>query len=344
MRILPTGLLVIAGVLTLNGCSGSGDPETGAEMQGVWATLDGTAPLVIAHRGASGDRPEHTIASYLMAIEQGADVIEPDLVVTSDGVLVARHDAYLSTTTNIQAHPNFADRRREQFGRDDWWVQDFTFEELRTLRAIQPQAGRSLDFDGVFMVPSFEEILDLVAEQEEACGCTIAIEPEVKHPAEFAAMNLDPLPLLLDALRARDLDRADAAVVVQSFYAPFLQRMDAESDVRLAMLYSGPDDADGNADGLPMEAIALFADAVGPYKGLLFNDDGSSSGYVEAAHALGLVVHTWTVRDDREPIIGETVEDELRALFALGVDGVFTDFPATALRVRDAVAAEHGQP
>ena len=106
----------------------------------------------------------------------------------------------------------------------------------------------------------------------------------------------------------------------------------------------GPDDPEGNAGGLPLEAIALFADAVGPYKGLLFNEDGSSSGYVEAAHDLGLVVHTWTVRDDREPIIGATVEEELRALYALGVDGVFSDFPATAIRVRSDMAAEHGQP
>jgi len=184
----------------------------------------------------------------------------------------------------------------------------------------------------------------MVAEQEAACSCTIAIEPEVKHPAEFAEWGLDPLPLLLAALRDRDLDRADAAVVVQSFDASFLQRMDAESDVRLAMLYSGPDDPEGNAGGLPLEAIALFADAVGPYKGLLFNEDGSSSGYVEAAHDLGLVVHTWTVRDDREPVIGSNVEEELRALYALGVDGVFADFPATAIRVRSEMAAEHGQP
>lgn len=342
-RFAPTWLVAAAGLLTA-GCSG---PEAGAPdaaEAGIWNTLDGTAPLVIAHRGASGERPEHTMAAYLLAIEQGADVIEPDLVVTADGVLVARHDAYLSTTTNVMAHPEFADRRRELLGINDWWVQDFTLEELRTLHAIQPQEGRSRTYDGVFLVPTFEEILDLVAEQEAVCSCTIAIEPEVKHPAEFAEWGLDPLPLLLAALRDRDLDRADAAVVVQSFDASFLQRMDAESDVRLAMLYSGPDDPEGNAGGLPLEAIALFADAVGPYKGLLFNEDGTSSGYVEAAHDLGLVVHTWTVRDDREPIIGDSVGDELRALYALGVDGVFADFPATAIRVRSEMAAEHGQP
>lgn len=342
-RMLP-GLLAAAIALTAAGCSGPGGDAPDRAADGLWNTLDGTAPLVIAHRGASGERPEHTMAAYLLAIEQGADVIEPDLVMTADGVLVARHDAYLSTTTNVDAHPEFADRRRELHGLNEWWVQDFTLEELRTLRAIQPMDGRSLDFDGVYRVPTFEEVLDLVAEQEEACSCTIAVEPEVKHPAEFEAIGLDPLPPLLRTLRARGLDRADAAVVVQSFDARFLQRMDALSDVRLAMLYSGPDDPDGNAGGLPLEAIALFADAVGPHKGLLFNADGSSSGYVEAAHELGLAVHTWTVRDDHEPVVGANVEDELRALYALGVDGVFTDFPATAVRVRGAMAAEHGQP
>lgn len=302
-----------------------------------WATLEGAPPLVIAHRGASGERPEHTLAAYLRAIEQGADVIEPDLVVTADGVLVARHDGYLSTTTNVIAHGEFADRRRELRGRSDWWVQDFTLAELRTLRAVQPQEGRDRVYDGVFAIPTFEEILDLIEEQRTRCGCTIGLEPEIKHPAEFAEIGLDPMPLLLSALRARGLDHADAAVTVQSFDAGFLQRMDAESDLPLVMLYEGPDVEGGNADGLPLEAIALFADALGPYKGLLFNADGSSSGYVEDAHALGLAVHTWTVRDDREPIVGETVEDELRALYALGVDGVFADFPATALRVRDAI-------
>lgn len=334
----------LAGLSLIAACSPAQSPEPAAAQAAapapLWSTLDGSAPLVIAHRGASGERPEHTIAAYLRGIEQGADVIEPDLVVTADGVLVARHDAYLSTTTNVSAHGEFADRRRVLFGRDDWWVQDFTLAELRTLRAVQPQEGRERSFDGVFMVPTFEEILDLVDEQQAACGCTIGLEPEVKHPAVFAEAGLDPLPLLLTALRARDLDRADAPVMVQSFDAGFLQRMNAQSDVRLAMLYSGPDEPDGDADGLPLEAIALFADGVGPYKGLLFNADGASSGYVEAAHALGLAVHTWTVRDDRDPVVGDTVEDELRAIYALGVDGVFADFPATAVRVRDSMHPE----
>ncbi|GJL97334.1 MAG: glycerophosphoryl diester phosphodiesterase [Hyphobacterium sp.] len=305
-----------------------------------WNTRDGNPPLVIAHRGASGDRPEHTLEAYALAIEQGADVFEPDLVVTADGVLVARHDGYLSTTTNVADHPEFADRQREFLGRTDWWVFDFTLEELRTLRAVQPQPGRDTAFDGQFDIPTFEEILNLIDEAEVDCACVIGVEPEVKHPEEFAAAGLDPLPLLNQALLDHDLFSADAAVVVQSFDAGFLIRMNAVAPVRLAMLYSSPDEPGGDMNGYPLEVVAQFADGLGANKALLLNPDGSSTGLLEAAHALDLDIHVWTVRDDREPLVGETVEDELRALYALGVDAVFTDFPATAVRVRSEMAGE----
>lgn len=300
-----------------------------------WTTLSGEAPLVIAHRGASGERPEHTIEAYALALEQGADVIEPDLVVTADNVLVARHDAYLSTTTDVSNRPEFADRRRELFGRNDWWVMDFTAAEMATLRAVQPMADRDPSYDGQFAIPTFEDILDFVDAQQAECGCTIAIEPEVKHPEAFAAAGLDPLPLLNQALLDHGLFSENAPVVVQSFDAGFLIRMNAVAPVRLAMLYSSPDEADGNMNGYPLDVVAQFADGLGANKALLLNPDGSSTGLLEDAHALGLEVHAWTVRDDRTPIVGDNVDDELRALYALGVDAVFTDFPATAVRVRD---------
>lgn len=309
-----------------------------AEQPAGWATRNGGPPLVIAHRGASGELPEHTLAAYERAIEQGADVIEPDLVVTADRVLVARHDAFLSTTTNVADHPEFADRRRDLFGRSDWWVMDFTLAELKTLRAVQPMEDRPDTYDGQFEIPTFEEILALIDRHQAECACVIALEPEVKHPEEFAAAGLDPLPLLNAALLAHGLYDEDAAIVVQSFDPGFLIRMNAVAPVRLAMLYSSPDEPGYDMDGYPLEAVAQFADAIGANKALLFNEDGSDSGFVAAVHALGLDVHAWTVRDDREPVVGDTVEDELRALYALGVDGVFTDFPDTALRVREAMA------
>ncbi|TGY88968.1 glycerophosphodiester phosphodiesterase [Marinicauda algicola] len=325
-------------VLAMAGLAACGAPQTGGPAEAGWNTLDGEAPLVIAHRGASGLRPEHSLPAFELALRQGADVLEPDLQMSADGVLIVRHDPYLSTSTDIADRPEFAGRSVERFGREDWWVADFTAAELQTLRTRQVMEDRSDAHDGISPVLTFGDFLDFVSAEQAECGCTIAIEPEVKLPAEYTALGLDPLPALLAALEARGLDRADAPVVVQSFDAPFLMRLNEASEVRLAMLYSGEPGAD--ASGLSLEEIARFADAVGPYKGVLMNPDGSSTGYLEAAHALGLEVHTWTVRDDREPLTGETVEDELRALYGLGVDGVFTDFPETAVRVRAEMAGQ----
>jgi glycerophosphoryl diester phosphodiesterase len=305
-----------------------------------WATLTGEAPLVIAHRGASGYRPEHGETAYRLAFEQGADILEPDLMMSADGQLIVRHDPYLSTSTDIADRPEFADRRRTLMGREDWWVMDFTADELRALRVRQVFEDRSSDYDDRDPVLTLDDFFDLVDALEAACGCTITTEPEIKLPAEHVAMGLDPLPALLDVLERRGLNREGAPVIIQSFDAPFLQRLRPLTPVTLAMLNGGGDDPAYNAGGLSLNEIAAFADAVGPHKSLLLNPDGSSTGYLEAAHALGLLVHTWTVRDDRPPHVGGNVEDELRALYALGVDGVFTDQPDTAVAVRAAMAAE----
>lgn len=316
-------------------------PTPGSEPVTVsWPTLTGDAPLVIAHRGASGERPEHTEAAYALALEQGADVLEPDLMVSSDGVLIVRHDPYLSSSTDIAQRPELADRRAERFGREDWWVVDFTAEELRTLTARQVFDDRSNAYDDQFPVMTFDEFLDFVSAEQIRCGCVIPIEPEIKLPAEHAALGLDPLPILLETLERRDLNRADAPVVIQSFDAGFLQRLRPETDLTLAMLYAGPDEAGYDADGLSLDQIAAFADSVGAYKAVLLNPDGTSTGYLERAHGLDLLVHVWTVRDDRPPLTGDTVEDELAALYRLGVDAVFTDHPGTAVQVRDRLLSE----
>ena len=316
-------------------------PASSASVEApTWATLNGAPPLVIAHRGASGERPEHTVSAYALALDQGADVIEPDLQISADGVMIVRHDAYLSTSTDIADRPEFADRKAVRFDREDWWVVDFTAAELRTLLARQVITERSDAYDDQDHVLTFADFLDFVAEREALCGCVIPIEPEVKEPSLYAAEGLDPLPIFLGELDARGLNRADAAIVVQSFDPDFLQRLRPLTELPLAMLYYGPDEEHSDAGGLTIEEIAAFADGVGAYKGVLINPDGTSTGYLEAAHALGLEIHTWTIRDDREPHTGATVEDELRALFTLGVDAVFTDHPATAVRVRADMAAE----
>ncbi|WP_439635952.1 glycerophosphodiester phosphodiesterase family protein [Oceanicaulis sp.] len=334
--------LVLAPLLA-SACSQSEAPQADAAPDvtaPLWNTLDGQPPLVIAHRGASGLRPEHSQAAYQLALEQGADVIEPDLIMSSDGVLIVRHDPYLSHSTDIANRPEFADRRSEIMGREDWWVPTFTADELRTLTASQTMDDRDQSYNGQFPVMTFDDFLAFVDAEEERCACVIAIEPEVKLPAELTAMGLDPLPALIAALEAHDLNRADAPVVIQSFDAPFLQRLNAVSEVPLAMLYAGPDAEGANADGLSLQEIAGFADGIGAYKTLLLTPEGDSTGFVEQAHDLGLEVHVWTVRDDREPLTGSDVRDELRALYAEGVDGVFADFPATAVAVRDQMVGE----
>ena len=334
--------LVLAPLLA-SACSQSEAPQADAAPDvtaPLWSTLDGQPPRVIAHRGASGLRPEHSQAAYQLALEQGADVIEPDLIMSSDGVLIVRHDPYLSHSTDIANRPEFADRRSVIMGREDWWVPTFTAAELRTLTASQTMDDRDQSYNGQFPVMTFDDFLAFVDAEEERCACVIAIEPEVKLPAELTAMGLDPLPALIAALEAHDLNRADAPVVIQSFDAPFLQRLNAVSEVSLAMLYAGPDADGANAGGLSLEEIAGFADGIGAYKTLLLTPEGDSTGFVEQAHDLGLAVHVWTVRDDREPLVGDDVRDELRALYAEGVDGVFADFPGTAVAVRDQMAAE----
>lgn len=314
-----TGLAVIA-------CS----PEPATEPH-VWQTLSGEPTLVIAHRGASGERPEHTLEAYQLAIDQGADVIEPDLVMTRDGILVTRHDRYLSTTTNVADRPEFADRRRVSGEREDWWVEDFTLEELRTLRARQPRADRDQAYNDQFLIPTFEEVLDLAAE------AGVRTEPEVKAPGLFVSLDLDPLPELVRILRERGLDGADAMASIQCFEPDFLARLDAVVDTPLLMLVFQMQELDPAVGPLvPTVALAdmvVFADGVGPSKALLIDAEGQDTGFVEAAHALGLAVHPWTFRDDQPADVN--AEAELRRIYDLGVDGVFTDFPATALRVRD---------
>jgi glycerophosphoryl diester phosphodiesterase len=248
-----------------------------------------------------------------------------------------RHDPYLSTSTDIADQPEFADRRQARFGREDWWVSDFTAAELQSLTTRQVFDDRSDAFDDQDSVLTFEDFLDFISGEQILCGCEIAIEPEIKSPAEYRALGLDPLPVLLAMLEERGLNREGAPVVIQSFDPAFLQRLRPQTPLPLAMLYAGPAEDGFDADGLTLNEIAAFADGIGAFKGVLINPDASSTGYVEAAHALGLEVHTWTVRNDRTPITGDTVEAELAALYRLGVDAVFTDHPATAVAVRDSL-------
>lgn len=308
-------------------------------MAGKLKTLDGKAPVIIAHRGASGYMPEHTLAAYALAIEMGADFIEPDLVITKDGHLIARHDNYLSTSTDIADHPEFADRKRDNptFSRTDWWVEDFTLAEIKSLHARQPFPGRSAENDGLHEIPTFEEILWLVSESSEV-GRHIGIYPETKNPGYFRDLGLDFQAPLLAELEAHGLLGADQPVFIQSFEPWMLKELRQKTDTRLVMLvYSKAVDDPDAPPGEPnvaLEEITGYADAVGPYKSLLIDDEGRDTGFVARAHKLGLLVHPWTLRSDDLEAPFASPEAEYAAYFALGVDGLFSDFSDQAVVAR----------
>lgn len=328
-------------------------------------------PLIIAHRGASGERPEHTLAAYRLAIAQGADYIEPDLVPTRDGYLVARHENEISGTTDVADHPRFAGRRTTKMVDGEavtgWFTEDFTLEELKTLRARErlPQLRPDNQaFDGQETIPTFEEVIALAQEQGRALGRTIGIYPETKHPSYFEALGLSfDRPLLL-ALEAAGWNRAGAPVFIQSFETLNLQRLRSQTPVSLVQLM---DAAGGPADGTGLSyaamaapeglaRVAAYANGIGPNKTLVIPREASGhslppSTLVRAAHDLGLVVHPWTFRaenmflatelrtgDPADPVFQRlhgNLAREIAAHLAAGVDGLFCDFPGLGVQARD---------
>lgn len=310
--------------------------------------------LVIAHRGASGERPEHTLASYERAIDQGADYIEPDLVVTKDLVLVARHENEIGETTDVADRPEFADRRKTKTieGQliNGWFAEDFTLAELRTLRAKERMPALrpgNTAYDGLYQVPTFAEIVALKRAKEAETGRRIGIYPELKHPTWLLQeTGIDTVDLLVRQLREEGLDGADADVFVQIFEVGPLQRIDAMIDVPLILLIrpeGGPYDEPGmtwagimTPSGLA--EVATYADGIGPWMGHVLNDDGTPTDLVKHAHAAGLKVHPWTVRkenvflppslrsDASQDGVGD-IRGLVKRLKDAGVDGYFTDDP-----------------
>ena len=298
-----------------------------------WKTLDGSAPRIIAHRGASGYRPEHTLDGYALAAAQGADVLEPDLVLSRDGVLFARHDLGLARSTDIAGHPQFASRAREIAGQRDWWVSDFTAAELDSLRAIQPFPERGTRFDGRLVVPRFSMLLDLRAIASANHGRAIAVYPELKHPEYFRALGLDPVAALHQELATRGLLGPASPVWIQCFDHTVLREAKERcGNPCFALLENVP--AEEHERDTLLREIARWAQGVAPPKHLLWDRSGNDNGLAVAAHALGLQIHAWTFRDDRPPAPFASARDELFAAFALGVDAVFCDFPDTAIDAR----------
>ncbi|MDP2214865.1 glycerophosphodiester phosphodiesterase family protein [Phenylobacterium sp.] len=310
-------------------------------------------PLVIAHRGASGERPEHTLAAYQRAIDQGADYIEPDLVMTRDGVLVARHENEISETTDVADHPEFADRRTERVIDGvrvaGWFTEDFTLAELKTLKASERLPAlrpASAAFDGQDPIPTFQEVIDLAKGQSARTGRTIGVYPEMKHPTYFEARDLPMGETLAGVLRDNDLDRRYAPVFVQCFEPRPLRAFRDRSRAPTVLLVG----VGGLSDAQLTEA-AEFSDGLGPELKMVLNLDAAglpAGPLIARAQAAGMKVHPWTVRSENSFLPaalrrGEAPGDHgdaatlLRALYLAGVDGVFTDFPELAVRVREDV-------
>jgi len=311
----------------------------GAVMVGAVGALvaQSATPIVIAHRGASGHRPEHTIEAYTLAIEMGADAIEPDLVSTKDGVLVVRHENEMSGTTDVaEKFPNR--RTTKQIDGEavtGWFTEDFSLEEIRTLRARERLAFRSHAYDGQFSVPTFDEVAALVASRSRP-GRPIAVYPELKHPSYFRSIGLPLEEKLLDRLSALRLTSASSPLFIQSFEADSLMRLRPLVQARLVFLTSSVSDTRPSR----LAEIAGWANGLGAEKRLLVPEDAARrtlppTSLVRDAHAAGLFVHVWTMRSEPSflsPSYGGDPEAEIQTFTALGVDGLFADFPDVAVR------------
>jgi glycerophosphoryl diester phosphodiesterase len=356
-------------------------------------TLTGERTIVVAHRGASGYLPEHTLEAYKMAIDMGADFIEPDLVVTKDGVLIARHEPMLSGTTNVADLPQFASRKttRKVDGVDttDWFAGDFTLAEIKQLRAKQSMSDRDQSKNGQYQVPTLQEVIDLAKKEAGARGRALGIAPETKHSTFHAALGLPIEDRLVTVLKEAGWAEASSPVVIQSFEVANLKYLNTRIDVKLAQLLDAEDvDKDGNIvlnapyaqpydfvvvgdkrtykDLLTKEGLAevkSYADILAPWKPYILpskqvdqngdgkaddlNGDGKAdeqdrvlapaTSVVKDAHAAGLQVFTWTFRNEPKRLASSFKGDpaaEYKAFYALGVDGLFSDFPDTAVKAR----------
>ncbi|WP_404336535.1 glycerophosphodiester phosphodiesterase [Sphingomonas sp. MMS12-HWE2-04] len=325
-------------------------------------------PLLIAHRGASGERPEHTLLSYELAIAQGADFIEPDLVPTKDGVLVARHENNITDTTDVAAHPEFATRKATKTIDGEtmtgWFTEDFTLAELKTLRArerLPELRPGNTAYDGKAEIPTFDEIIALAKRASKATGRTIGIYPETKHPSYFASIGLPLEARLLAKLQEAGWDSADAPVFIQSFEVNNLIALKQRTKVRLIQLMDasgGPaDKAEPSYAAMATPAglrkVAAYAYGIGPARAMILPPSGTATSLVADAHAAGLRVHPWTFRAENvflspayrtgAPAEHGRLAEEIRYFIGLGVDGFFTDFPHIGFEARAAAAPAPAQ-
>lgn len=286
--------------------------------------------LVIAHRGASGYLPEHTLEAYALAIGQGADFIEPDLVLSKDGRLIALHDIHLEGTTDVEER--FPDRRRAD---GKWYAADFTLQELKTLRVHERVEGRFPPMKSRFEIPTFEEVIELVQGLNATTSRDVGLYPELKQPTFHRDAGFDMETKVLDVLARYGYAGPDARVFVQCFEPDALRRIRHElgSTLPLIQLISGSSRQRDlhNRDGL--QGIAAYANGIGPDKKLL----DEIPGYAASGREFGLLIHPYTLRADDLPDGTATIEEELRHVYVdHDVDAVFTDHPDRAVKFLEA--------
>ncbi|CRK60472.1 Glycerophosphoryl diester phosphodiesterase [Alloactinosynnema sp. L-07] len=353
--------IALLGVATLSTASAS--PEHNDDRR------DSALPLVLGHRGASGYRPEHTLAAYELAARMGADYIEPDLVPTKDGVLVARHEPEIGGTTDVANHPEFADRKATKnldgVQVTGWWTEDFTLAELKTLRAVERIPAlrpRNTVFNGRYEVPTLQEVIDLSKRLSRELRRDIGIYPETKHPTYFRKLGLELEPKLVWTLTRNGLNHPRAKVFVQSFEVSNLKALKGKLRVPLIQLtsangapYDFVDSGDPRkyADLITpagLREVATYASGIGPAKDQVIPRDAAGNltaptALVGNAHAAGLKVHPYTfrvennflptnLRSSANPADAGNLFGELSAFWAAGVDGLFTDNSDIAVESR----------
>ena len=358
-------------------------------------TLDGQQPLVIAHRGASGYLPEHTLEAYQRAIDLGADVIEPDLISTRDGILIASHYPNLAMNTDVASRPEFANRKRVDWQVDGekqtgWFAHDFTLAEIKTLGVVTTDPERPQQYNGKFRIVTLQEVIDLVKAESTRLGRSIALYPETKNPSYHRDLGLPLEDKLITAIQSANWNSSSAPVFVQSFEPSSLQEMRAKGlKVRMVQLidadgydlktgnltyavpYHRPYDWEKAGDQrlfsdmvtpVGLAEIKTYADGVGPWKPYIvpvkgeldadgqlkdINGDRKTdlmdastqdpTSLIADAHKLGLFVHAFTFRNEKRHLAHSYEGDpqaEYLQFFRLGVDGVFSEFPDTALAAR----------
>src|SRR5262245_33856222 len=358
---------------------------------GLWAALAlfadmsfAACPLIIAHRGASGHRPEHTMAAYELAIAQGADFLEVDIVATGDGMLIARHENELSDTTDVASRPEFSDRKTTKLidgiRRAGWFTEDFSLEEVRRLRTIERMPSMRPNnqvFDGQFMIPSLQDVIDLVRRESRAAGKEVGLYVETKHPTHFRSLGLPLEHSLVELLHRNGYRTAADPVYLESFEPTSLRKLTELTGLRLVQLIGAQGelpydfvlqhDSRTTHDLLApagLTEIAGYAAALGVTREWIYpiekTDRIKSPTFIREAHEKGLQVHVWTFRNENYFLpadlrVGDAghIEfprregnalGEYQRYFRLGVDGVFSDFPATARQALTIYRKSHSCP